>query len=62
MDRVAYAKLESAVCSNTFTKPCKCCDANQLVNQWNLKDQQAYCKKCLPQGTCPGDVVQVGGK
>ena len=50
MDPAAFAKLESAVCSKIFTQPCKCCDANQLVNQWHLKDHLGFCKKCLPQG------------
>ena len=61
MDRAAFAKLESAVCSNTFTQRCTCCDAKELVNQWHLTGGLAFCKKCLPTGTSPQDVLQVGG-
>ena len=61
MDRAAFAKLESAVNSSTFTQRCKCCDAKELVNQWHLTDHLAFCKKCLPTGTSPQDVLQVGG-
>ena len=59
MDRAAYAKFESAVYSRTFTKPCKCCDAKHLVNQWQLTSHQAYCKSCLPPETPSQDVLQV---
>ena len=61
MDRAAFAKLESAVFSSTFTQRCKCCDAKELVNQWHLTGHTAFCKKCLPTGTSPQDVLQVGG-
>ena len=61
MDGAAYGKFESAVCSSTFNQRCKCCDAKQPVNQWHLKDHQAFCKNCLTPGTCPQDVLQVGG-
>ncbi len=60
MDRAAYVKLESAVYSRTFTQGCKCCDAKQLVNQWHLTSQSAFCKKCLPPETSSQDVLQVG--